>query len=472
MVGHCSRRELILGTGLVVYAVVFVYTLLVTDDRPQEELSLKLEVQQVHIAYGPGDKEHTSMLLSWTLPVDADECRVAYWSSDSPISLLVTPPYTRLWSNVVYREVLPRLQYDTEYTYSVACNSGMEQSGLEYRFRTNPGLKDGVSFLVLGDWATAATGDVSNPQHTLRPKPNILQPMLAETNYSGIWHLGDIAYDLFSNRGTRGDAFLRDVQPLAAQSAYMVVVGNHEIGRFFQDFMVRFPLPGQGLHWSIGIGKAQIIAFSSEFDYNRMKPTIFPKDQSLFEKLKVEQLGWLEGELKKAEEGRGERPWVVVMAHKPLYCSLNRESEMIMTVCGLQAQLMREVYEDLLLRYHVDLLLFGHVHLYERLFPLAHDQVIGTFLHNQTVFINPQAPIHIINGVAGNLENESIVMKVSATPGNWSAVMSESLGYGRLNVVNDTHLQYIQYAFGESQFDDISKPLEKRVEDEFWLVKV
>lgn len=65
--------------------------------------------------------------------------------------------------------------------------------------------------LILWDWATANIGkDVAWPTV---PKLNIPLPLSEETKeYWSIWHLGDIAYDLRSDNGKRGDAFLNDIE--------------------------------------------------------------------------------------------------------------------------------------------------------------------------------------------------------------------------------------------------------------------
>lgn len=465
-----SRRETALFCALLLYGFFMLLSV------PESETKLLTSanapnIEQVHLAYGEGNETHTSMLLGWSLGDIAEDCKVAVWADDLPFHLFSVKSFAPIWRKYAYRAVFEGLKYDNEYHYSITCRNDQMQAAKQFTFHTNPGNRDNVSLIVLGDWSTSGTGDATNPQHTLIPKPHILTPLLRELNYSGIWHLGDLAYDLFSNRGARGDEFLRDIEPLAAKQAYMPIVGNHELARLFQDFMQRFALPGQGLYWSLGIGKAQVISFCTEFDYNAMKPLQFPRDQSFFERMQAAQFSWLRSELSKATANRATRPWVILMGHKPLYCSLNEESEMIMTVCGLQASIMRRAYEDLIVTYGVDLALFGHVHLYERLLPTAYDQVVGDFNKSSTVFLNPKAPIYVINGVAGNLENESVVMKVSKTQGVWTAFQSESLGYGRLNIVNSTHLHYVQYAFGQSQFDPVDAPLVKRVEDSMWVVR-
>lgn len=89
------------------------------------------------------------------------------------------------------------------------------------------------------------------------------------------------------------------------------------------------------------------------------------------------------------------------------------------------------------------------------------------------LYLTGPAPIYIVNGVAGNLEGESIVMKPPAVPLSFSAKVTESLGYGLLHILNSTHLRYEQVAYGRTQFDDISRDLwpTRRVDDSFWVIR-
>ena len=92
---------------------------------------------------------------------------------------------------------------------------------------------------------------------------------------------------------------------------------------------------------------------------------------------------------------------------------------------------------------------------------------------NISEFVNPKAPIYVVNGVAGNLESDDIVFDVTDTPDPWIVVIKENLEYGILDVVNRTHLKYGQIGFGESQWDSAFKDFydTKRVDDYFWIVK-
>lgn len=55
----------------------------------------------------------------------------------------------------------------------------------------------------------------------------------------------------------------------------------------------------------------------------------------------------------------------------------------------------KEAFEDLFMKYNVDIFFTGHVHLYERQYPTYQDEPVSTS------YVNPTATIHIIAGGAG-----------------------------------------------------------------------
>jgi hypothetical protein len=428
-----------------------------------QRLNTLYSPEQVHISYQP---DTSNLYVTFTTRFKPDECSV---DCNGETFTSKEPSHT-LRGSYIYKILILKLSPNTSYNYILTCSGQHGMFRKNYSFTSHPGNIDDVSILVLGDWATASTGDLDNPEHTQIPKPNILPMLMRETsNYTSIWHLGDFAYDLYSQNGRVGDNFLNSIEVVAAEKPYMAVVGNHEIPNFFEDFLLRFT---SQLYYSFKIGKAYIIAFSTEFDYYAMGNS-FPTDQAFFHRLKYKQLHWLEKEFNTANSMRDKYPWLIVMGHRPLYCSLNKDSEMINRVCTQQAPVLRKEYEKLFINAKVDLYLFGHIHLYERSMPLAFNEVVGKYEQNENVFINPEAPIQIIEGVAGNLESEEIVFTVTETPAHWSAVISEKLGYGILHIKNNTHLYYEHWAFGESQWDhlDIDLYPTKTLEDYIWIIK-
>jgi hypothetical protein len=75
-----------------------------------------------------------------------------------------------------------------------------------------------------------------------------------------------------------------------------------------------------------------------------------------------QMLKWVEEDLIEANlvQNKQKRPWIIAIAHKPLYCS---------TPAHPDVQRLHDFYqpfEDLLFKYNVDLMFNGHIHYYER----------------------------------------------------------------------------------------------------------
>ena len=137
-----------------------------------------------------------------------------------------------------------------------------------------------------------------------------------------------------------------------------------------------------------------------------------------------------------------------------------------------EAKKMRESFEDLFITYGVNVYFSGHLHLYERLDPVVDGLRRADQVRNSHIYTVGTAPIYLVNGVAGNLENEAIIMKRPKRTLPFSAYISEALGYGFLHICNSSHLLYEQIAFGNTQFDEVGTDLwpTRRVEDWVWVV--
>ena len=181
---------------------------------------------------------------------------------------------------------------------------------------------------------------------------------------------------------------------------------------------------GRSNFWySFDYGLAHFISFDGETDYyqspsspfvadlsgNETHPSIeetyindagpFGDIQGSYKDNKnYEQYQWLLNDLKSVN--RSKTPWVFAQSHRPMYST---------QVSSYQSH-MRNAFEDLFLEYSVDMYTAGHIHWFERLWPLGKNATIDhdSVIDDHTYRINPgKSLVHIINGQAGNVESHS-----------------------------------------------------------------
>ncbi|KAM3829421.1 acid phosphatase type 7 isoform 1-T3 [Vipera latastei] len=155
---------------------------------------------------------------------------------------------------------------------------------------------------------------------------------------------------------------------------------------------------------------------------------------------------------------RGERPWIITMGHRPMYCSNNDKDDCTQYESTVRKGLKPYRYglEDLFFKYGVDLMLWAHEHSYERLWPLYDFKVYNG--STTAPYTNPSAPVHIITGSAGCVEQLDPFIP---DPRDWSAVRIEDYGYTRMQIVNKTHLW----------LEQVSDDQNGKVVDKIWLIK-
>ena len=302
-----------------------------------------------------------------------------------------------------------------------------------------------VEFIVLGDWGTRKNGQYT--RHVLSQQAKI-------RNFDAVLHVGDMAYDLYDELGAVGDTWLNMVEPVAAYYAYMTLPGNHEIHHNFTHYKARFGMPynqannGTSYFYSFDMGPAHIIMMNTEcYIYN--EPTVVET-----------QLNWLLNDLKQANLNRQLRPWLIVLSHHPLYCSVNWRIPLLKNNgdCGVDTLFLQKQLEDIFYNNSVDLYFQAHVHNYEREGPIYKNQTVPSEFDGANIHVGPKAPIYITNGNAGNHEGHND--PTSPTPQDWAQYWSNDYGYGRMVIYNSTHLYYEQYS-----------AIEMDTIDYLWIVK-
>ena len=200
---------------------------------------------------------------------------------------------------------------------------------------------------------------------------------------------------------------------------------------------------GSGNFWfSYDHMGVHFVSLSTEHDYSVGSP----------------QWQWLQNDLRKASTGaqRERVPWIVVVGHRPMYCS--DKSEYTAHVRGAPFQ---SAVEPLLLEAKVDVMMTGHEHGYERIHPTRNGSVVSLpteelrAINNgnklsatQTVHVyqKPQAPLGVMVGSTGGLQEDHWVLprppwsafRVTATPAKpWAGY-----GYVMMSVEGATRLSF------------------------------
>eukprot|EP01138_Halocafeteria_seosinensis_P012922 gb/GECG01013200.1/.p1 GENE.gb/GECG01013200.1/~~gb/GECG01013200.1/.p1 ORF type:complete len:539 (+),score=38.97 gb/GECG01013200.1/:1-1617(+) len=246
------------------------------------------------------------------------------------------------------------------------------------------------------------------------------------------------------------DLYLDMMQPISARLPFMLTVGNHDMFYNATAFRHRFLMPstGRGNFWySYTMGNSRFISLSTEHPYGTDS----------------EQYAWAQKALKEAVHDRiqGRVAWIVVLYHRPMYCSDASEWDQHRPGAPLQADI-----EPLLLTYDVDLAISGHMHAYERVHPNKNGTVVTRPRQhgNTQVYDNPKAPVHVVSGTAGAVQRETWI---EPSP-SWSAVrfanqLWGSYGYGWLETTNRTHLHYT--------FRPVQQGGHSSIGDDFWIVR-
>lgn len=143
-------------------------------------------------------------------------------------------------------------------------------------------------------------------------------------------------------------------------------------------------------------------------------------------------LNWLEADLTEANKNRDKRPWIILLTHHPIYCSLPNSD------CTTKAATIRNGpigtnnqtsggIEDILLKYNVDIYMSGHVHAYERTLPMAHGNYTATNYHNAPSFFQ------LLTGDAGQPSGGDVWDNSTVIP-KWSVAHHSGYGYTTVRV--------------------------------------
>lgn len=289
-----------------------------------------------------------------------------------------------------------------------------------------------------------------------------------------VLHVGDFAYDFPSDQGRNGDAWMRDIEPLAATVPYMVSHGNHENSANFNHYTQRFRnMPSNSGNLSFpefgNVPNNWWYSFDHGLIHFVTVSTEVYGGGEFWDPLAKKQYAWLERDL--AGVDRSRTPWVIAHGHRPLYCSCDGD-------CDDQATITREGLpqsngsfsyglEELFYRHGVDLFIVGHEHNYERMYDVAPAyNATAPWLSGATTrsTVDPPATTHIVTGSAGNVEDHEPFTRPAPLR---TAKRLNTFGWSRMTVHNETHLLWQQVQ------TDSGQPAATwgTVMDEAWIVQ-
>ncbi|KAG6547265.1 hypothetical protein Mapa_011201 [Marchantia paleacea] len=358
------------------------------------------------------------------------------------------------WRNpgVIHDAVMKNLVQGKRYYYQVGSDAGGWSD--TYSFRMTKEDADETHALLFGDMGTTA------PYKTykrLQPESEttirLMESDIKELEHTAVYisHIGDISY-------ARGYAWLWDeffhrIQPVASQAPYHVCIGNHEYdwpqqpwkpdwaskiygtdggGECGVPYSVRFNMPGnstlpnsstkiatRNLYYAHAVGVVHFLYISTETNF-------LPGS---------DQLAFIETNLKSVD--RTKTPFVMVLGHRPMYTTSKD------TKGGALRAKMIEHIEPLLVRYNVSLVLWGHVHKYERTCAIQNytcaDPAESTTL-----------PVHVVIGMGGQdyqvpWEPRPQYPDSPVFPQKeWSLFRSSEFGYVRLHATRSVlTLKYV-----------------------------
>lgn len=230
------------------------------------------------------------------------------------------------------------------------------------------------------------------------------------------------------------DNFLRLVEPIAARVPYQVLPGNHEEHHNFSHYNHLFSMTDSGtgeannFYYSVNMGPVHIICLTTDFYFH----TKYGTGQI------ISQYNWLIDDLREATrpDVRKQRPWIIVLSHREMYCSS------AMDLFRVETLLIREGFrgeyglEKVMHDFKVDAFFAGHVHLYERMYPVYKEEVVNT----SRPYDRPDRVVHIVTGAAGCVSG--LTPFLSPQP-IWSAVRLDEYSYTNVTA-NNTHMHIQQ----------------------------
>eukprot|EP00940_MAST-03C_sp_MAST-3C-sp2_P002901 g2901.t1 len=371
-------------------------------------------------------------------------------------------------------DLMPR----TKYTYRV--RSGGSDFSEEMTFTSLYTGDDNMPtrFAIFGDMGVYSYNNMAN-----------LERDVDAGTIDAIVHMGDHAYNIAEANGARGDGYLNAFQRVISRVPWVPVLGNHEF--YENDFAHRYVNETEGIVYGQSALETHTSATPLNFflahgstlglAYHGGRSNGAPSGTSRFYSANIglvhivvldfntyyfteneeakwqrPQIEWLQKDL--AAVDRAITPWVIAVAHYPIYCSSvtlagplhndgqGDEDPGSFDGCwsyGSRINDLRNDVEPLFERYGVDAFLAGHEHDYESIYPTRNNTVLARS------FVDPPCTVHFVSGAGG-----APALDRFGDPGPFTRKQISSWGYGRIEVHNASVLHFEQDEGGAGVFAD------------------
>jgi len=413
---------------------IFLFILLILQTQSADD---SCQPQQIHIALSDAFSDNSSNSTIKVIFHTQGECESAYISlkplegdvqkiTATAVNFFKEKYPEGVYTTYVHIFDFQNLEFSQTYEYS--CYGSDEKKFLKnyegpFRFYVpapNPTDQE-TKVVMFADMDHSTDGMVTVNRLTEISQNNF-------TDISAFIHVGDMGYNFYNEAGKRGDNYMNTVQKFTATMPYMVTAGNHEVFGNFSNFNARFQMPNfdqsQNHYHSYNIGNMHFVSFNLDFVIQ-------------YPKLRQYMLDWLEQDLQKANENRGSQPWIIAYTHRPFYCSFGYDPD-----CNYNHQRFSK-FEDLLIKYNVDLVVSGHVHYYERMLPIKRNKIAPFQVNlddtNFNEIINPSSPIYLLQGMAGHRGDKADPSEVYYGKA-WTVKVSKAYSYISVKSQNSTHL--------------------------------
>ena len=395
-------------------------------------------VDHEHLHLSHGDIAATSMIVSWAtkrkvihpfIMIGLEERNLFHLKKWNILALNKRYKFGPNYVSRYYHHIeMLKLVEGTRYFYRVGGMYELDTKVFwsdEHSFATPKALQ--TNFAILGD-----LGQTEFSRMTLGSVLKHYKSDNVGGSIDSMLIAGDLSYADCSQ--DEWDHWFRmiDDSTLGPSVPIMVAAGNHDVEgpeacgeemtqSRFDAYQTRFFMPNRpqaaligNTFYSFEVGLAHVAVLCPYVEYEEGSA----------------QYRWFEKDV--AALDRELTPWVIVMAHEPFYNSNLAHKD--------GNQKMRKIYEPLFQKHNVDIMVAGHVHSYERTWPVYN----AKRTKGGTVYFNV--------GDGGNREGLASVFSDPRPP--WSAFRQANYGFGKLSL-SHTEAVWTWYRDETNMFDRV-----------------